>query len=419
MTEYIGEQTIKRIQQGKYKRQPEEGKKLKNPDEQVVFDSAISGYGVKRQRDDGKISFFFRWYAVKGNPYASGRTPMRYKTIGKYGPMSVTTARRVAREWQAGLDKGIEPTDEKDLLKKSGTVQEAVDNFIAFMKANPRRYKPETVRAYTRYLTKGERKDRKVDYLSATYGNRKLQSLTADDINTLFERVAAKYPYAANRLYDALSAFFTWCIQQDLYVGKNPCQRDRGRDRSIEHPADRYLNEDEMERLRSSLDRLCIRNPTVGTAIKLIMLTGCRKNEILSLHWQKNVRLHLNQLRLVDTKTGESMRIISDEAVKLLRDWGALTGMRGYVFESDRKANYPLVDVDRTWRKLLADADLSGLRLHDLRHNYASVLANSGYDLPVIGALLGHRDVKTTSRYAHLKPGTLLEAANKAGNTLK
>ena len=147
-------------------------------------------------------------------------------------------------------------------------------------------------------------------------------------------------------------------------------------------------------------------------ALRLLLLTGCRVGEVLSLRWE-NVNLERRLLLLSDSKTGAKPVFLSTAAAELI---GTLPRMAGteYVFPGDRPGK-PIVSLRKSWERVCKIAKIDALRLHDLRHSYASVGAADGLSLPVIGALLGHSQPATTARYAHLAASPLHEAADAIG----
>ena len=191
--------------------------------------------------------------------------------------------------------------------------------------------------------------------------------------------------------------------------GTNPCRS------VLKYPwrrRERFLTDAEFERLSRVLDKAGTgRGPSLGaiSAIRLLMLTGCRKNEILSLRWE-GVDLDAGDLTLADAKTGPRAVPLSPSAVRVLaalpRDTGTPWVLPGV------KPGTHLTDIDGAWQSVRERAELDDVRLHDLRHSYASRALALGQSLPMIGKLLGHRQVETTARYAHLANDPLKSAAN-------
>jgi integrase len=175
---------------------------------------------------------------------------------------------------------------------------------------------------------------------------------------------------------------------------------------------ERFLSEAEIARLARALDEEMETsgNPFPAAAVKLLLLTGCRRGEILNLKWQ-HVDFERQCLRLADSKTGGKVIYLNAPAIALLRALPNVDGNSHVIVGGT--ATGPLIGINKIWERICARADLVGLRLHDLRHSFASVGAIGGLSLPVIGALLGHKHATTTSRYAHLSADPV-RAANEA-----
>jgi integrase len=194
---------------------------------------------------------------------------------------------------------------------------------------------------------------------------------------------------------------------------------------------ERFLSGDELARLGAALRSVTVRAvrepPPTGisgrrrptgiraasiAALRLLLLTGCRGGEVLSLRWE-NVNLERRLLLLADSKTGAKPVFLSTAAAEFI---GTLAKEAGTecVFPGDRPGK-PIVSLRKTWERVCKVAGIDALRLHDLRHSYASVGVADGLSLPVIGALLGHSQPSTTARYAHLAGSPLHEAADAIG----
>jgi integrase len=229
-------------------------------------------------------------------------------------------------------------------------------------------------------------------------GTRKLGDVAQGDVARLHLSMRAT-PVMANRVLFLVSTLFNLAERWGLRgEGTNPC---RHVPRYRERKRERFLTDAELERLGRALaevERMSDANADALAAIRLLALTGARRGEILGLHWE-HVDLGRRVLRLPDSKTGSKVILLDDSAAELL------AGLRRdgpWVFPSTTHRGIPLRDIRKTWRRVLDRAELHGLRLHDLRHTHASVGAEAGLSLPLIGSLLGHRRAATTERYAHL-----------------
>jgi integrase len=176
---------------------------------------------------------------------------------------------------------------------------------------------------------------------------------------------------------------------------------------------ERFLSDAEIASLARSLRTYEVEggNPYISNAIRLLLLTGCRKNELLTLQWDQ-VDLDRAHAFLADSKTGRKPVYLNAPALKIISRLPRVEG-NPYVIVGER-SGFHLVNIDKAWREIRAAAGMPSLRFHDLRHSYASVGAAGGMSLPIIGALLGHKEASTTARYAHLSADPLRAAARQS-----
>jgi integrase len=177
---------------------------------------------------------------------------------------------------------------------------------------------------------------------------------------------------------------------------------------------ERFLSEAEIARLAMELDAEANRtgNPYPAAAIKLLLLTGARRSEITGLQWQY-VDFERQCLRLPDSKTGAKVVYLNAPALEVLANLPRMS-TNAHVFPGKQEGR-PLVGIDKVWFRVRATAGLQDVRLHDLRHSFASMGVAGGLSLPIIGALLGHKHTATTGRYAHLSPDPLRAANDVVG----
>ena len=149
-------------------------------------------------------------------------------------------------------------------------------------------------------------------------------------------------------------------------------------------------------------------SPQAVAALRLLMLTGCRRNEVLALRW-KDVDLETRVLRLADSKTGPRSVPLSPAAARVLADLPRVAGNPWVI--AGRKPGTHMRNINEPWDIVRRRAGLSDVRLHDLRHSWASRALALGESLPMIGRLLGHTQVETTARYAHLARDSVGESA--------
>jgi len=231
-----------------------------------------------------------------------------------------------------------------------------------------------------------------------------MADITPEMVGTAYRGWLA-HPHQANRALAVLSRLFT------LYgEGHNPC---RGIKSFKEKPRRRYLSPEELTRLGEVVRRHEDSHPAQVLAIRLLLLTGCRLNEILTLKWD-NVDLKRGLLHLPHSKTGERDVYLGKAAVELLEkaprvsDW-VIAG---------RDSSKPLVNLPSFFGRVRQEAKLKDLRIHDLRHTQASFGVGSGLSLYLVGGLLGHRQAATTQRYAHFTDDPLRQAADRVAGDI-
>jgi integrase len=278
-------------------------------------------------------------------------------------------------------------------------------------------------------------------------GARKARDITRADVAKLHAAIAAGgHHVTANRVLTHLRAFYNWAAD-DAAAGLprgfvNPTAKI---ERFREFAKERYLTGEELCRLGAALRqaettgiawpeadagkpkakhapkrpevRRTILAPTAAAAIRLLLFTGARLREILHLRWQE-VDLERGLLHLGDSKTGKKSIVLSAPAMEVL---ATLPRMGRFVIASEsagRKDERPRADLQRPWKLVCRAAGLEGVRIHDLRHSFASVGAAGNLGLPIIGTLLGHRSPDVTQRYAHLADSPLRAAADRIAATI-
>jgi len=192
----------------------------------------------------------------------------------------------------------------------------------------------------------------------------------------------------------------------------------KGITRYPERPRERYLNEEELARLYQALEEELEErgNIYIVAAIRLLVFTGARLNEILTLKWE-HVWLDDSLLILPDSKTGKKGITLNTPARKVLETLPRISG-NPYVICGQKEGRH-LINLQKPWRRIRKRAGLEDVRLHDLRHTFASMAARQGGSLPAIGALLGHTQSQTTQRYAHMIHGYLKDLNEDVGRGLE
>ncbi len=379
----------------------------------VAWDSEISGFGL-RVSPTGRKSYVFRYRASGGR---SGRS--REPVIGVHGAITPDQAREIARSWAALVAAGGDPAADRESLRKAPTVSDLMDRY--FSDHAERNNKPSTVRN-AQNLAK--------NFIRPSLGRIKVRDVTRADISKLHGSLRPT-PYQANRALALLSKAFSlaevWGLRPD---SSNPCMRVQ---RFEEKSRERFLSEKEFAALGAVLakaergelipegeDAPAYVSPQAITAIRLLLFTGARVSEILGLRWEF-INGENNTAELPDSKTGKKTIHLPPAALEVLNGLELPANGKGYVVRGGRgagDASQPLVNIKKPWGVIRSAAELDGVRLHDLRHSFASAAIVGGMSLPMIGALLGHRDVKTTARYAHLADDPIRAAAAQVGNRI-
>ena len=213
-----------------------------------------------------------------------------------------------------------------------------------------------------------------------------------------------------------LSKMFSFAERRGLRnKGTNPC---KGHERYKEKSRERWLSDDEMERLGRVLDKAATEgreSPFVVAALKLLLLTGARRGEILGLKWD-HVDFDRGVLALPDSKTGAKFIGLNAPALEVIKSIPRVDG-NPYVIVGERAGKH-LVNLTKPWLRLRAQAGLDDVRLHDLRHNFGSRAASAGHALPIIGKQMGHAHVATTARYSHAMPEPVRQMNQEVGKQI-
>ena len=351
-------------------------------------DSEVPGFAV-RITSTGVIAFVLD-YRIDGRN--------RRGTIGRYGQaLNATAARVLAGKYRQKVSQNIDPFETQDMP----TLEALGKDYL-------------TLHAKVKKAATSARKDEQMidDLILPKLGKlTRIDTITTKRLEKLHVSMKGT-PYQANRVIALLHKMFSLAVKWK-HVPDNPC---KGIDKFPETPRERYLNKDELKRLVAALDAFPDRN--IANAIALMMLTGCRKTEALTATWmQFDVEEGIWTKPSHHTKQKRTHRVpLNTPAVKLLNSIKRTESP--YLFPG-RIEGQPLQDIKKAWEALRQAAGVPDLRMHDLRHSYASLLASNNLSLPVIGALLGHTQAQTTHRYAHLLDEPLKEATNIAGNLIE
>jgi integrase len=243
-------------------------------------------------------------------------------------------------------------------------------------------------------------------------GNRKVAAVSSHEIIRLRNSLEDR-PYKANRVLSLLGKMFSIALKQ-RWREDNPA---RDVARFPEEKRDRWLSIDELSRLTEALDQHP--NQSTANAIRLLILTGSRRSEVLSATWnQFDFELGMWTKPSAHTKQKRTEHVpLGAAALSLLSQMHKIEGESSYLFPGNKPGSH-LVEIKRFWSSVCRTADIENARLHDLRHTFASHLVSSGHSLPLVGRLLGHTQPQTTQRYSHIADDPLREAADRFGKML-
>lgn len=360
--------------------------------ETVLWDDDLAGFGV-RVKPTGVKSFCVQYRNAQGRS--------RRLTLGRYGRLTLVQAKKIARQLLADVDQGGDPLEEKRRGRGAPTVSNLADRYM-------------TEHAEVKKKPSSIAKDRTLiaRFIKPTLGRMKIEAVENSDIAQLHHSLRAT-PIQANRVLALTSKLFSLAGRWGLRPqGTNPC---KFVERYRETARQRYLAPDELARLGKTLTEMEAEgqeHPSVFTAIRLLLFTGCRRGEILNLRWE-HVDFDQKCLVMPDSKTGYKRVPLGEVALEVFKNTARQIGSP-YVCPG-REPMKPLVGLPRAWYRILDRAGIQNCRIHDLRHSFASVAAGAGMSLPLIGALLGHSQAATTQRYAHLAMDPLQEASNIIG----
>lgn len=376
-----------------------------------IWDTEAKGFGLKVTPKGRKV------YVVQ---YRLPGLPTRRYTIGKHGsPWAPDMARAKAVEVLGRVAAGENPADEKQAKKRDITIAALCDVYLL----EGVRTKKATTLAMD--LSRIER------HVKPLLGRKRVNTLSKQDIEKFMRDVADGKSAinektglrgraivtggkgVANRTLGMLGSILQFAVDECL----RPDNPARGVKKYKEGRPARFLSNDEIARLGDAL-RMAESNganPFAIAAIRLLLLTGCRKNEILSLRWDE-VDITGGFLRLADSKTGAKAVHVGAPARALLVDLPRLQG-NPYVIVGEKDGGH-LIGLQKVWAAVRTAAGLDDVRLHDLRHSFASVGARSGESLLVIGKVLGHATTAATSRYAHLSDDPVRAAAEHVSKSI-
>lgn len=358
----------------------------------LIWDSEIAGFGI-RVFSSGRKSYLVQYRA-------GGRT--RRRSIGQHGVLTAHEARTEARNLLGEVARGGNPSEDRQRNLRAPTVSSLCDRFLDEYAEH--HCKPSTRKGYEIVVR---------TCIKPRLGSRKIVDVNRSEVVEFHHNLRDR-PYMANRAASILSKMFNlaedWGMRTD---GTNPARRIR---KFREEEKKRYLSDAEQARLGNVLAEALEtgrETPYAVSAIYLLLLTGCRLGEILSLQWDFVTAQHLE---LPDSKTGRRRIPLPREAYEII---AALPRRDGnpYVILGETEKGH-LVNLQKPWLRIRKAAGLEDVRMHDLRHTYASVAVMSGVDPFLLKEIMGHKNLQTTLRYAHFADEAVRNAAGSVAASL-
>ena len=387
------------------------------PPQQFLWDTALRGFGVYVLASGAKT------YVVQFR--RDGRS-QRVK-IGAHGPVTPDQARDQAKRLLGRIVDGADPNAEKRERRAARTVSDLADEWLANHIEHLR--KPRTAAEYRRLVDL---------HIRPALGSAVMRDLKRADLAAL--RAALRdTPIMSNRVLAVFSSCWAYAGKiGEVEPDANPA---RGIERYRERARERFLSIDELTRIGDALrigeteglpyavdetkpkarhapkpeNRRVMLDPFAAAALRLLMLTGARVGEILSAKWDQ-VDVERGILFLPDSKTGKKPIYLGAAALAILAEIPRIEGNPHVI--AGARDGAPRADLARPWDAVRRAAGLEGVRLHDLRHSFASFGASASLGLPIIGKLLGHSQAATTARYAHLADDPLRRAVETIGATV-
>lgn len=361
---------------------PERGNK-------ITYDDRLYGFGIRITKAGNKA--FILNYHVKGQE--------RRITIGQYPTWTVLAARKKAEELKLRVSQGFDPLESRITDRNAPTVREMWERY-------ERDYLPK--------LAKRSRQDQTAMFKKSILpklGSKKVADVTFSDCERLHRNLTNDRPIRANRVIEVLRRNYNLAIKWG-WVDRNPAI---GIERNAETKRERYLTKDEINRLLAALEEH--HRTTSCDAIKMMLFTGCRRGEALKARWdQFDDELRIWTKPAATTKQRRIHRVPVSSTVTDLLKQRKYRSKSEFVFPGDD--GKALTDVKKTWATVVKNAEIKDIRLHDLRHTFASIAVSQGQSLPIIGAILGHTQTQTTARYAHLFDDPLVLATEKVATSM-
>jgi integrase len=383
-------------------------------DRAFLWDDELSGFGL--------VAYPTGMKAYVAQYRQAGRS--RRTRIGEHGRLTPDQARRQAKIILGQVEQGHDPIEARRAERQRRTLREVAADFMRDHIRAKR--KPRTAKEFQRVLDR---------HILPALGSKRLVDIRRPEVARLHASLAAA-PIVANKVLEIISAIWGIAAQNyEVAAADNPA---RGIVKNKARSRERFLTDEEFARLGEALrvaesvglpwnvdetkptakhvpknDRRTLADPFAVAAIRLLILTGARLREILDAQWAQ-VDVERGILFLPDSKTGKKPIYLNEAALAVLSKLPRLD-KNPYIIPGSKDES-PRADLKKPWAAVCRAANIEGVRLHDLRHTFASVGAGASLGLPIVGKLLGHTQVETTARYAHLAAHPMHRAAKLIGD---
>ena len=365
-----------------------------------IWDSQIKGFGV-RVSSAGRKTYILKYRAGGGR---AGQ--QRWLTLGTHGSITCEQAREKAVKLLAEIADGKDPQKIKFDYREAPKTQDLWDKYEKeHLPTKKPKSQEEDIRNW-----KNE--------IAPKLANKKIKDVNRQDIEKILLSFKDR-PYLGNRVYALISKMMNLAEYWEFRnPHSNPCLHVK---KYKEEKRERYLNKAELEKLGEVLSFFEAKskiNLYTSSAIKLLLLTGARVSEILTAKWEW-VDWEKRTINLPDSKTGKKPLFLSSSAIDILNKLKNIPEIddNPYIIRGF-KANSHMNCISKAWQRIRKEAGIEDVRIHDLRHTVASIAVGQGANLPIIGRLLGHSQVQTTQRYAHVDVDPALAVADKLGETI-
>ena len=353
--------------------------------EYTVWDSRMPGLGVRVRPSGGKS-----WLLLRAAADGSRRT-----TLGPVSAMGVEEARRECHARRASPEAEPAPARAVPLFR----------DFVEgeWKEVHFERCKPSTRKGYRSLLDAR---------LLPAFGTKPLDRIAQADVRRWFDAFSRTAPGNANHALALLRQIMNFAGAHG-HVDANPA---RGIKPNPRPALTRFLSREEVERLHAALDREAAKGKRFrqqADIVRLLLLTGCRRGEIVEL---RRSEVHGDMLVLADTKTGPRKIPLGTEARRILERQPQTESP--FVFPSPRDPSRPRGRILPLWERVRREVGIEDVRLHDLRHTHASHAVMNGVPVPVVSRMLGHSNTRMTLRYAHLGDRDIEAAAERVGQEI-